>query len=179
MTFPLGTLLDPARKQVDLLGGEASSAFWRRHPQLRVVGADSFEQLALIGLSRNDDADSVGRPEQAFAEVEPQIRLSLVLVGTMALITRFRKDRTDLSVEINVRRTIAGLGKGRQEERESARRYPRYRSYHSHHRLLHREDEPSLNSEDLAVIAGPFCKGREKLAGDADRPKGATSRDSV
>ena len=109
----------------------------RRHPQLGIIGRDPRDQLALVRLSRDDDRRAVGRSEQPLPEVEPQVRLALVLIGPMALVARLRKDRPDLPVEINSPGRIAGPSRARKHEQNHAGGQPRGTSQ-SHLRLLSR-----------------------------------------
>ena len=90
--FPLGALLDPVRQQVDLLGRQLLAELLRRHPRF-VGGRDMADQFALVDLAGYDCFAAAEVGESGFLGVEVQIRLALVLVGTVTGVALVRENR--------------------------------------------------------------------------------------
>src|SRR4051812_9726871 len=99
-----GALPGPIDEAPDLLGRQLLAVLGRRHDLVRVFGADSLDQLALVGLAPDDREVAAEVGERPFLGVEPK-RLAdafpLAGVGAVAGIAAVGEDRPDLAVEVD------------------------------------------------------------------------------
>jgi hypothetical protein len=70
---------------------------------LRVCGGNSLEQFAFSGLTRHDGEVAAQVGERAVFHIQPQMRLTLLFVRTVALKARLGKNGTDIAMEIDRR----------------------------------------------------------------------------
>ena len=96
---------DPPGEEGLLLGGERAIGRRRGHDDVVVGGMNPLEDRTRAGIARDD------RPggQRRLAVIQPQIGLPLVAILPVAVEAVFRKDRPDVTVEIN-----RGFGGGRR-----------------------------------------------------------------
>ena len=100
--LPLGALLDPAREDAALHVGQAQMRLGRRHHHLRVAAVDASHQLAAIRVAGHHRPASRFEPGQRrLADVQPQPRLTRLVVGTVALEAAIRQQGADVEVEVH------------------------------------------------------------------------------
>ena len=108
---PRRPLLDPSAERLDLLGRQLLAELLRGHLGFGIVGLDPEDQLAFVGLARNDrDAARLQLRHHALLGVEPQPGLARLVVGTVAGEAIVREDRADIAREIH--RAALGLRPG-------------------------------------------------------------------
>ena len=100
MRLPLGALVDPVLEGLDLNGSQLSPRHFGRHLHRFVRVADLQIQLA---VRRVAGYNYPRFPESPFFGIEMQACHATLLVGTMAAEARVRKNRSDLTIEINRR----------------------------------------------------------------------------
>ena len=94
----LGSLLDPAFEQLDLLLGELPDlCFRRRHDIIRIISGDSPDHFALVWRSW----DYFPTTSCTFKGVDPEFAFAVVFVWAMAVEALVRDDRADFPVEID------------------------------------------------------------------------------
>ena len=102
MRGPLRPLCDPLPQQVDLAAGQPPlTRIGRRHLHVGVVALHAFQQRASLWFSRRNGLQSAAVGNCARQFVEPQIGLSLLGIGTVAMETVFGKDRPNLAAEVD------------------------------------------------------------------------------
>ena len=98
----LGPLLDPALEQFDLPSRQRLAAVHWRHLFARVSGPDPASQLTLTELPRHEgDATRSQLRLGVFGHIQPQPRLSCLLIRPMTGKTIVRQDRPDVAIEFN------------------------------------------------------------------------------
>ena len=100
---------DPGAQDGFVLGRHGLLALGRRHDVLVVGREDALDDLALVGLARDDrDLARLAFAMRGRREVEAQLRFPGMLVHAMAREAVLGQDRTDLAVEIHGRGFDAG-----------------------------------------------------------------------
>ena len=108
----LGALGDPAADEFDLRRRDLAVGFGRRHLLVRIVREQSLEHLALFRFAGDDRRDAVVGLHGFIADVETEVRLTMLRVLAVAVEAVLRKDRPDVAVEADVfRGEPAGHGK--------------------------------------------------------------------
>ena len=90
---------DPPFEQFLLLGRESPIRFRRRHHRFRIFRQYSLDQRTGTGIVRNNRT----RLHRRIAKIQPQIRLSLIVVLPMTIKTVLGKNRTNVPIEIELR----------------------------------------------------------------------------
>ena len=100
VAFVLGALLDPAAEDRDLIGGEVRLFAGRgRHVLVGVGRGDPLDERAFVGLAGNDGRVAAEIGGGSVAEVEAQIGLAMLGVGSVAIKAVAREDGSDVLVE--------------------------------------------------------------------------------
>ena len=118
---PRRAFFHPALEQIDLRGLERLVLLRRRHDVVFVGRGDAADQLALFQRTRHHrDFTRLRLAKRHVLHVEPQFALALVRVRPVAGVAVLGKDRTDVAVEIELRRGEfrAGRGGGEREEQQ-------------------------------------------------------------
>ena len=122
---PRRAFFHPTFEQLDLRGLERLVVLRRRHHVVLVLRGDAADQLALFQRPRHH-RDLAGLPlaKRRVLHVEPQLGLALVRVRAVAGEAVLGKDRTDVAVEIELRRGEfrAGRDGKREEQRQGGKR---------------------------------------------------------
>ena len=130
MGFVDGALGDPATEEFLLGRRQRLVRFLLRHDVFGVVREDTFDDLALFRLARDDgDLAALAGLERLFAEIQAQAAFARLRVEAVAMEAGVRHDRTDVAVEADgVRRRISPeeadgeeTGCGRQKAHKGCR----------------------------------------------------------
>jgi len=103
VSFPGRSTLDPTPHQVNLLPAQGAPGFSGWHTLGRVGVSDASYQLALVGLSGNNDRDILFNSKQSFLQVESQSCLALFGIGAVTLVAVVGKERMDVTIKIDGR----------------------------------------------------------------------------
>src|SRR5262249_13231456 len=96
-----GSVGDPLLENLLVLLGQRQLGGWRRHSLGVVLGEDSGDHLAFIGVAGNDRDCPRGRGLHSLVtHVQPNARLPRLLVRSMALEAVPRQDRANLCGEV-------------------------------------------------------------------------------
>ena len=101
MFFVVRALFDPVADQLDLRRSQLHARIRRRHQVIGVLGVDATPCIALLKIARNDGPNSFTIRERPFARIHPELGFAFVRIRPVALEARFRKDRSDVAIEIN------------------------------------------------------------------------------
>ena len=117
------TLVNPAREDSALRGGQRAVQLCGRHDLVPIRAVDALQQRALLGLARHDGPlAAFQKCRRPFRRIEPQARLALLPVRPVTGEAPVRQDRPHVAVEINAR---TQQRQGQQEEKKkSAHRHP-------------------------------------------------------
>ena len=111
-----GPLGDPAFQDRLLLGRQPPIRLRRRHQLAGILRVDPLDQLARLGIVRDDRAGL----DRRVSDVESQLGLSLVGVLPVAIEAVLREDRPDVAIEVQGGRRGPRFA-GRYQEREASR----------------------------------------------------------
>src|SRR5205814_4781301 len=112
MPLPRRALLDPSLDQLNLRLRDRLAGIRPRHAEFVIVGCDPQINLTVIQFAGNDWINIVDLAEQSFFSVEPKVRLSRALVGTVAGIATVGEYGPDISVEVDWARRGIGQRAG-------------------------------------------------------------------
>lgn len=100
---------DPIANRGDLLFVENEIRIDWRHPLVGVFGRQAVIELAVLGLTGNDESLAARcRAEQPAADIEPQIGLAHFGVRPMTAVTVVREDRPHVAMKLHRRRGRPG-----------------------------------------------------------------------
>jgi hypothetical protein len=117
MLFEFGPGGHPRDEFFPLVGRELPGRIGRRHLFRRIVARDPPDELARLGIARDDGSRAGSRLRvDSFPPVEAQIRLARGLVRPMAGEALVGQDRPDVAAEIERRR----IGVKRRGKRDHA-----------------------------------------------------------
>ena len=115
MGFVDGTLRDPAAEEFLLGGREGLVRLLVRHHVIFVLGEETFDDFALIGLAWDDrDGAALAGLQCVVAEIQTQAAFARLRVEAVAMEAGVRHDRTDVAIEAD---RIGGFG-GTEETRD-------------------------------------------------------------
>jgi hypothetical protein len=107
---PLGSGVDPAGEEGDLIRGERLVG---RHRVIGLGVRDSFDEFALGRLANDDHGAEVASLEGAMPDIEPQA--ALLRVGPVAVAALGDEQRTNLGLEVD----RVGTGRGRGSDQDA------------------------------------------------------------
>ena len=108
MVSPSGSLLDPSLEQFALLGGDGLSSRFRRHDQIGIMAFDPTQDFALLWRAGHDGLFALADELRGFLFVEPQIRLAVGRVGSMAMEAMLGEYRSNLKPKVDRPRCAFG-----------------------------------------------------------------------
>ena len=100
MSTELTALGDPPPDQVLLGTGQPTIGFLRRHSNIRVVAGDFLPKKAFLWLAGHEQWWVVG--QGLGGDIQSQVGLPSLRVGSVTLEAVFRKDWTDVSLEVDL-----------------------------------------------------------------------------
>ncbi len=118
MGLPFCSLLDPVPQQDHLIGGEAHSVLFGRHPLGLIGRGDAAIQLALLRLAGDEGSTTAQVSESPGLGVQAQVRLAASLVGPVTGEASVGQDGPDVAVELN--RTLGGPGRAERSKPQQA-----------------------------------------------------------
>ena len=117
MVSPCGSLLDPSLEQFALLGCDGFSGRWGRHDQIGIMAFDPTQDFAVLWRARRNGPFALAFELRGCLLVEPQVRLAMGRVGSMAMEAMLGEDRSNLKPKVDRLQCSFGalLGLGRSE----------------------------------------------------------------
>ena len=116
--FVDGTLRDPAAEEFLLRSGEGLVRLLVRHHVIFVLGEETLDDLALLGLARDDgDFAALAGLQRFGTDVQAQLTFSRLSVEAVAVEAGVRHDRTNVAIEAD---RIGGFG-GSEESGDEQR----------------------------------------------------------
>ena len=106
MAFIGGTFFDPTLQQRLLLLRQSEMRFRWRHQHVRIVADDALPSLAVFHVARHNRLVTPEIRRRTFQSVEPQVSPASMFVWAMTMEAGFRKDRTNVTIELQL--AIAG-----------------------------------------------------------------------
>ena len=102
MLFPLDAFRNPLTQSLLFEIAQSHIRIDRRHQIFFVIRLDPPNDLAILRFPRNRREVAIAQIcQDAFKNIEPQIRLAIRFVGTVTLKALIRENRPNIAIEIN------------------------------------------------------------------------------
>jgi hypothetical protein len=101
MGLVIRSLTDPSAQDIDLLDGQGLTQFGRRHARFWIRACNPPDQLALVGLSRQNCIGTIALVHRYITYIQAEPSLARLFVRTVAGKALGGKYRADVSIKID------------------------------------------------------------------------------